>query len=255
MILRAALRNPKVAKLSSVQHKKGSGDLVKWFADRLQVSFPGKSEIMEVSLRTDDGIDAPTLLNAVVDAYMSEVVNAERDRMQRRYDELDIICNDKEQELRTGNEKTSKAWPDKWEELIPKCCNMRQKLIFDEIALLQTQLAKATFEVNRYKVDLAVQRAYLADAKDGARDPIVKEIKRLQVTIDVTGQQNATLAKKIKELGTEAVLLSAEPVDLQMIRDRIKNLTASLSKFAAEKDRLRVELRATPRVTLMEPAE
>ena len=70
-MLCAALKNPAVAKLPSVQREKVAGDAKKWLADRLQVSFPGDAEIMKVSIRGDDRQEAVTLANAIVDAYMA----------------------------------------------------------------------------------------------------------------------------------------------------------------------------------------
>ncbi len=44
------------------------------------MSFPGDAEIMEVSLTADDPAEAATLVQAVVDAYLREVVNTDADR-------------------------------------------------------------------------------------------------------------------------------------------------------------------------------
>ena len=45
-----------------------------------------------------------------------------------------------------------------------------------------------------------MQKAYLEDAKGDARALILKEIKRLEVSIRVTTEQLAELQKTIKEL-------------------------------------------------------
>jgi hypothetical protein len=132
---------------------------------------------------------------------------------------------------------------------------MRQKAALEELSLLRAELAKSSFQVGRYRVDLAVQKAFLEDAKGDARVPILKEIKWLEVSIRVTEEQNAETPKTVQRLREEAVKLSTEPVDMQMIREQIRNLDAWLSKFAAEKDKLGVELRAPPRVVLLERPE
>lgn len=98
-VLLAALRKPEVAELPSVKANEG-GDPARWLQHRLHVSFPGKAEIMEVSLSSDDPQEAATLVNAVVDAYFEAVVNAELDQKQRRLNELDKAIAIKEAELR-----------------------------------------------------------------------------------------------------------------------------------------------------------
>ena len=80
------------------------GDAVKWLMRRLSVSFPGKAEIMEVSVCGDDPQEATILDRAVVDAYMKEVVESERDQKRGRLNELDRAYVEKETEIRDKRE-------------------------------------------------------------------------------------------------------------------------------------------------------
>ena len=159
LVLRAALRKPDVAKLPWVKDRKASGDLERWLGDHLEVTFPAKAEIMKVSLRThDDSADAVVLLNAVADAYMSEVVNAEQDRKRRRLEELERACGDKEQQVRQKREElkglvASAGGAD------PETRKTRQNLLLEELALHRQEIAKAESDLRRYQLDLAVQKA------------------------------------------------------------------------------------------------
>lgn len=251
MLLRVAMKNPKVAKLP---RRAKISDPENWLASRLQVTFPNKSQVMRVFLRTDGVMDATVVLNAIVDAYMTDVVVAEQEKKQKRFDDLDRIRNEKEQELRNSREEF-RGLANAMGGANPETRRLRQKMAMDEVALLQNAMAKSTVETNRQKVELAVQEASLEDAKGDARPPILKEIKRIRVSIRVTEAQNADMAKKIKNLLDEVLRFDTESVDMQMVRSRIKDLETSLSKLAAEMDRLRFELRTPPRVTLMERAE
>ena len=105
LVSMAALRNPKIAGLQWLERHEAPGDSVKWLADHLQVSFPANSELMKVSLRTSGPVDAVALLTAVTNAYMREVVSAENDRRARRFDQLDRICSEEQQELRSKREE------------------------------------------------------------------------------------------------------------------------------------------------------
>jgi polysaccharide biosynthesis transport protein len=107
-LLLAALRKPEVTKLPAVLEAQANGDVVNWLARRLSVTFPGKAEIMEVSVRGNDPREAAVLCRAVVDAYLTEVVSAEREQMHTRLSKLDRAYVEKEQEIRTKREALKK---------------------------------------------------------------------------------------------------------------------------------------------------
>jgi predicted transcriptional regulator len=88
-VLQAALRDPKLARLPSIRHAAAKGDAVVWLQHQLQVSFPNKAELMEVSFSSDDPKEAAAVVNAVVDTYLKEVMGSERDRKLARSREGD----------------------------------------------------------------------------------------------------------------------------------------------------------------------
>ena len=100
-VLLAALRKPEVAKLPSIQEKQRQGDPVRWLGELVKVEYPGDAEIMSVSVTTGDPREAATLAAAVVDAYLTEIVNAERDQKRQWLSEMDRIYTEKETELRS----------------------------------------------------------------------------------------------------------------------------------------------------------
>lgn len=73
--LEAALAKPGVGQLSNIQ---GRENTVNWLMDRLNVTFPGDGEIMEMRLegRGRGAEDDRHLLQAVIDAYLDEIHNA-----------------------------------------------------------------------------------------------------------------------------------------------------------------------------------
>ncbi len=104
-VLMSALRKPEVKDIPIVRYKTQYSDPVDWLSGKLSVSFPGRAELMMVSLSLDDPKQAQALVKAVVDSYMTDVVLAENERKHQRFDELDGICGDKEQEIRTKREE------------------------------------------------------------------------------------------------------------------------------------------------------
>jgi len=253
-VLRTALRNPKVAKLPSIQRHKAAGDVESWLSQQLHVDFPGDAEIMRVVFSGNNPKEAATLANAIVDAYFAEIVNEEQERRRRRFDELERICGEKEQQMRNKREEfkglTAAAGGSD-----PEMLSMRQRLILEEIALYRGESARAAVELRRCNEDLAVQKAGLEDAKGDARVPILKEIKRLEVIIKVIAEQQSLTIKKIEKLSQEVRSFGASSVDMDMVRAQIKNMDRVLSNFVNEREKLFVEIRTPPRVTLLERAE
>jgi hypothetical protein len=169
-VLLAALRKPDVARLPSVQASQTGGDAVRWLESLVKVEFPGDAEIMSVSVSHSDPIVATTLARAVVGAYLSEVVNAERNARRERLSELDRAYVEKESEVRGKKEAVKK---------------------------------------------------------------LIKEIA-------AGGDKNAPFPL---------------PVDIEMMQADIKGLEQILGEVRIERERARVEIRAKPRVTLLQRAD
>ena len=98
-VLNAALRRPDALRTSVAQDE--SQDAVEWLRDALNVTFPGDSEIMQVSLTDRNKNEVTTLVNAVVQEYLDEIVDKERSARRSRLNQLEQICNQKEQDLRS----------------------------------------------------------------------------------------------------------------------------------------------------------
>jgi capsular exopolysaccharide synthesis family protein len=70
-VLIAALKDPKIADLPLI---KAQPDPVEWLETALQTDFKASPEILTVSLSGDRADDVRLILNAVIDAYVQEVV-------------------------------------------------------------------------------------------------------------------------------------------------------------------------------------
>ncbi len=101
-VLQAALRDPNLAKLPSVQRAVAAGDAETWLRSQLQVRSlsPGKANLIEVACSRDDPQEAAALVNVVVDSFFKEVVNPERDRKLQRLKKLNQSCAEREKELK-----------------------------------------------------------------------------------------------------------------------------------------------------------
>lgn len=101
LVLTAALRDPAVADLPEILSQP---DPIAWLQESLKVSYPAKSEIMKISLESPSGESCVKIVNAVVNAYMSEVVEEARKERLKRRDNLELahgLAEDKVRSKRT----------------------------------------------------------------------------------------------------------------------------------------------------------
>lgn len=97
-VLAAALRRPGISKLEAVREK---DDQVGWLQDRIRGAAPADSEVVQIRMRGADPHEVQQLVNAVAHAYLSEVVNKDRDDRLARHDVLERKYKELLTELRT----------------------------------------------------------------------------------------------------------------------------------------------------------
>ncbi len=233
-VLLSALRKPEVRDIPVVQEKTLYSDPVDWLAGKLSVSFPGKAEIMMVSLSLENPKEAQSLVKAVVESYMNEVVFAETEQKRRRLDELEKICGDKEQQIRSKREElkglvASAAGSDN-----PDSMAARQRGVFDELQLYRNQFATASFEVGRVRGELAAQEALFKNVEDSEVPQM--EIDALVQSDPVAKQLFTELGwKKMDEAYTEGMI---KPGATSAYANRYKDEVDRLQKQYDERVKL-----------------
>ncbi len=97
---------PKLKNRACIRREDDRHNAIQWLTEAIHVDSPEKNGgIMEVSATEPDKEDAAVLVNAVIDAYMNEVVNADRQSRRDRLSDLQKISADKEVEVRTKREQ------------------------------------------------------------------------------------------------------------------------------------------------------
>ncbi len=159
-VIVAALRNPLVAQLPVIRREQDKRDPVMWLQKQISVGFPGKAELMEVSLTSDDAETAAILVREVVEAYLREVVNTELDQKRQRLSELDRAFGEKEQEIRSRRE-TLKKLASELGTSATEALTLKQKLLLEELSLDRQDMIRLQAELRRTRGDLAAQKAIL----------------------------------------------------------------------------------------------
>lgn len=328
-VMIAALRKPEVNRIPDIQEEQRTGDAADWLQRHISVSFPGRAEVMEVSMTRRDGQEAAVMVGAVVDSYLTEVVNAERDQKRQRLNELERACAEKEQQLRTARQQLKDLAKD-YGSSETETITLKQKLVLEELALYRQELARLQFDMRRTQSDLMSARALItaidtmevpgqeldelimadpvakqlsfelaikkmdqaytdsavspgvknryadryhreiemlqeqydailaglaAKAREKKRAMVNMEIVKLETAISVMKDQEEATSKEIKAMRDEAQKFGDSTVDIEMLRTELKQLTVVMTELANERDKVRIELRSTPRVTMVEKAE
>jgi polysaccharide biosynthesis transport protein len=81
---------------------------------------------------------------------------------------------------------------------------------------------------------------------------VEKEIKRLEAAIEIANKQQKNIDEEVQHLRKQAEQFGSSSVDVQMMRSEIEVREKSLDAIAAERDKLRIELRAPSRIEIMQ---
>ena len=324
-VLIAALRKPEILKLTTVKQEI---DPVAWLAERLSVSFPGEAEIMRVGLTSKDPKEVAALVNAVVQAYMDEVVDVEGSQRRQRLSDLDRIYTDKETELR--KQRTDlKQLAKQLGTGDAGALTLKQQITLQQFAALRSEQASVQFQIMRANGELKVKQAlreradklpvteaaldalaqidpaivellpratklrnlitktedvatpgvaarrvaeYREELEDveqqieARREELRKELQRrkllaiddelaqLQLEIAVLSQQEQQLKQDVEQARKEAEQFGGSSIDVEMMRAEIGLLEGLMNNIADERQKLLIELRSKPRITLIQQA-
>lgn len=155
-VLMAALRKPGIVEIPDVDMARREGDALRWLGEQIKVTFPNDAEIMSVSCTRHNPDEAQTLVTAVVDAYMEEVVNAERDSRMQSISELERQCMSLENKLRTKMEIYIKLFPDIQdgkEKEKPFRPTVDMQMLQLEIKTLEKEVSQLQVELDRQRIE------------------------------------------------------------------------------------------------------
>ncbi len=301
-VLAAAVRKPEINGLPIL---KKQYDPVSWLMKNLSVSFPGKAEVMEIGLTTYDPQEAAEIVTAVLEAYMTEVVDGERDQRRQRISDIDRIYTEKEGEVRNRRSEL-KQLAEQLGTAETETLTLKQRLTLEELASYRQELARSEFELGRLRSELAslyaerdaVKNTEISDIECemfAQNDPVLKdllqdiksrkgepenkdlarfqkdyaerieqirkeihrkqigemerEIKRVEAAIEVANKQQQANEKDVQRLRKLAEQFGSSSIDVEMMRADIENREMALASIAAEREKLRIELRSASRIT------
>ena len=324
-VISAALGDPAVAELPSV--RRNEPDSVGWLGNELSVSPQKQGEMMSVSLVGNDKEEITTLVNAVVDSYLSKVVDHEQVEHNARVTKLETLRADKENDVRTvlnnlkrlteraGGTEDKDALSIKQQVAVQQYAELRRELTRVQLELTRAHnslraaqiqqdaienMEVPSYEVNQWALNDPMLRQlaeklvqykmlmesiklqvvpgshshYVKNAqtqldmiqqeydnagkeirdkiKDKKRFDADKEVKRLEAEVQILDEQQRQFQADVDRQGAEVMHIGTDSIDINIEKQKLKNLNDVLASIAGELEKLRVEVNEVPRITKMQ---
>jgi capsular exopolysaccharide synthesis family protein len=230
-VLNAALKKDEVKQLSMVR---AQTEPITWLEEELKIEVPDGSEIINVKLSGSEPAELVTLVNAVTQAYLQEVVNAERKQRSDRLAELDDIYNKAKEKVRIKRD-TMRKRSDEAGGSNQSALTHKQLTLLTTFGELKKQHAQVRFELMRAEGRLAGFKA-----RAGKLDelPVSESIVKAALEADASVfALNKSLAQ-VEDVIDRYVQAGAPKTDSSMItlEGRKQSL---LQKIEARKKELR----------------
>ena len=231
-VLNAALRRPGISNLESLRDEK---DQVAWLTRRLEVAAPAESEVVQIRMRGESPREIQMLVNAVTQAYLSDVVNKERTERLARRDMLEKKYKENMAEVRTrletfNNLARSLGSRDSAE------VSTQRSLLLDHLGTLRAQLTQLQRDVVQIDTELALVDAAERSGEDneGAGKAVDASLMR--------HPQMAELSRRLAEL-EDAINYQAERSARGMNNPAVQRLLGQRDDLLRRIDSTAEELR------------
>jgi capsular exopolysaccharide synthesis family protein len=234
-VLNAAFRDGKVGHYRMLEDKK---DPIGWLKENLQVTFVNDSEMMEISLRGEFPKELASLVNAIKQAYMEEVVNVEHKRRVGRYEKLRTLSKQFAKKLESRGDAMRKlaetVGSDDRHTLA-----LRQQYSLEHLASLRKELLEVQSQRRKAEALLKARRPEAvqetaASTISGAevdrlveQDPLVTSLADRLVAME---QRLASEAGHVQKVARNAAMDPA----VASLRSEVDTLKRSLRKKRAE---------------------
>lgn len=154
--------------LNTALRKEGVGNLpeftdslspIEWLQKSIKVEFPDNGEIMRVSLETENRDSGIKIINAVVEAFMDEVVLNERNERVQRLDNLERVYSEAEQKVRSKRSEL-KALATALGTSDTDSLTVAQQNALAQFGVMQTKLSEVQFQLMQAEGELEVARKW-----------------------------------------------------------------------------------------------
>ena len=233
-VLEAAIAHPGVAELRIIQDQ---GDPIAWLADHIKAEFPRGSEILSISLMGNyPPLDLPTIVNAVTDSYLNQIVEKERLERLARLSRLKELFADYQNDLSEKRRKIKEmagsiGTNDK------QTSAVRQQMMVEHLGLARQELLRLQSDIRKSRARLTV-----LTTKQDVEPASNKSIDSAEYT------RAAELDPEVVELQSRLTELRGRLANFRSIARKgndasIRTLSQQIKRLAEELEQRRQQLR------------
>jgi succinoglycan biosynthesis transport protein ExoP len=234
LVLNAATRPPEINALPLVNEIKAKGgDPVDWLAKNIQADFSEGHEIFRIMLTYDDGVQAKALVDAVKEAYLSEVYGDSKKNRNDKLVSLNKHLERADSTLKTLREQ-AKALSNENVTLDDKQFKLQQELAANQAAMVKSQLLAVKGDLLRLKAEESAIKGKTA-ANTVLPDEVLESyIEKDPEVVDLLTKRNdlETRLRNIRKVALDADKL-----------DSTKKLNEQLETMRKQYETMRVNLR------------
>jgi polysaccharide biosynthesis transport protein len=254
-VLADALKKPEVAGLTTIREYP---DAEEWLAQQIKISFPNTSEVLEISLSGYHPTDLAKLVNAVVDSYMSRVVDEEQKERQARLEKLKELWKRYQDNLQ-AKRKEMRELSETIGSNDKQTLTIAHQFKIQHLDVAQREQMQVKFELKKAEAELtvlesrvnAVNGISVSSATIDEQVEVLPDILELKKQVRMLTDQYDRVAAKVRSKNDPAVLtirrrLDAVQRDLAEYRAKVRPAIAAEIRKAALKDDLAnlIKLRA-----------
>ncbi len=153
-VLNAALRSSEVHDLPLI---KNQADPTAWMWENVDAEFTTDGEIMEVGFTSSDSRGSVVIVNAIVNAFLEEVVNSEKLLRFQRLDNLESVRSTSEEQLRS-KQKELRFLAAALGTSDSESLTVAQQSAIEQFGLMQEKLSEVQFELMTAQGELDIAR-------------------------------------------------------------------------------------------------
>ncbi|MFT5323521.1 MAG: succinoglycan biosynthesis transport protein ExoP [Planctomycetaceae bacterium] len=231
-VLNAALRQPGISDLETVRTKAYP---LEWLENNIAVGTYNSPEILKISLTGGNPEDITKIVNAVKDAYLDEVVLADRKQRITRLNELERIHSETEEKVRQKEQRVESLA----KELgtgDSQALSIKHQMALEQISLLRREHARVRFELMRAQIN---EQSVGVSGVDASSSVLLGSSAATGGTSTAAPSQAAITANRISQLKSLITRYETQVVDqnhptLQKYRDELNRLQASAGSVDAK---------------------
>lgn len=244
-VIEAALRDPEIANLKSVRECLDSDGSFKGIEKRLSVERVENSEVMIARFRHRNQEEAAKLLNAIVKAYMKNVVHEERTEATRRLETLRETARDIVKRM-VDTRKTIN---------LLEATNETEERMLAMVQDDRTRVGQVLTRLEQKAADIGAELAAISN-----EDLDVSEVNsELSVSVGKLKRQQSWLHEqilayqaKLEELTDQLAKVHDRSTDIDQYRLDLDDRTELLKRLQNEINQTQLEMHARPRIEVLQ---